>query len=290
MSGQAVGGIVASGCNVIFLAMGASETNAACFCFAFAVVFLGTALAAYLAVTKTFFFKHYLGESQLTTIVDLDKTEVVVGEKGDAEEVRELMLEEKERLQMEEKTKHVSILAVARKVSVYALSVFLVLFGTLACFPAVTVLVVPTDIASGSDWTTKYFIPVACFLLFNIGDYVGRTLAEFLRWPAPGRFGMWFMLLLSAVRLVFIPLFMLCNAIPEQRAHLPILIESDYAYMVLMVLFSVSNGYICSVGMMSAPQICKPEEQQSSTNVMLAALGFGLLTGAFLSNFFVKLI
>jgi hypothetical protein len=24
------------------------------------------------------------------------------------------------------------------------------------------------------EWAEKFFIPVCCFLLFNIGDYVGR--------------------------------------------------------------------------------------------------------------------
>lgn len=49
---------------------------------------------------------------------------------------------------------------------------------TLGCFPAVTVLVVSTGAASGSAWTNVYFIPVVCFLLFNIGDWVGRIMAE----------------------------------------------------------------------------------------------------------------
>ncbi len=59
----------------------------------------------------------------------------------------------------------------------YALALFLTFGVTLACFPAITALVVSTDsgpAGSGSKWANVYFIPVACFLLFNLGDYFGR--------------------------------------------------------------------------------------------------------------------
>ena len=32
-------------------------------------------------------------------------------------------------------------------------------------------------------WASTYFTPVTCFLLFNCGDYVGRILAGWVRWP-----------------------------------------------------------------------------------------------------------
>ncbi len=53
----------------------------------------------------------------------------------------------------------------------YAASIFLVFFVTLGCFPAITANVVSTG---QGQWSTVYFIPVACFLLFNTGDYLGR--------------------------------------------------------------------------------------------------------------------
>lgn len=28
----------------------------------------------------------------------------------------------------------------------------------------------------------KYFVPVSCFLLFNVGDFVGRLMASFVQW------------------------------------------------------------------------------------------------------------
>ena len=61
-SGQALGGIFASACNVVFLAMGADVVDAALFCFILATVFLATALALYVVVTKSNFFKFYVDE------------------------------------------------------------------------------------------------------------------------------------------------------------------------------------------------------------------------------------
>ena len=51
-SGQAVGGIFASGCNVVFLALGASASQSGFFCFLTSVVFLLTALVAYGVATR----------------------------------------------------------------------------------------------------------------------------------------------------------------------------------------------------------------------------------------------
>ena len=36
-------------------------------------------------------------------------------------------------------------------------------------------------------WASTYFTPVSCFLLFNCGDYVGRILAGWVRWPGKVR-------------------------------------------------------------------------------------------------------
>jgi len=65
---------------------------------------------------------------------------------------------------------------------------------------------------------------------------------------------------------------------------------SDVAYIIIMALFSISNGYVGSICMMSAPQIVRSEEGQTAASLMVALLGLGLGSGAFLSNYFVMLI
>ena len=50
-----------------------------------------------------------------------------------------------------------------------------------------------------------------------------------------------------------------------------------------MILFSLSNGYLSNICMMSAPQIVKGSEGQTAASLMVALLGLGLGTGALLS-------
>lgn len=98
------------------------------------------------------------------------------------------------------------------------------------------------------------------------------------------------MLVLSIIRIGFIPLFVLCNVNPNNRETSQVLFESDTVYIILMILFSVSNGYVGSICMMNAPQTCQAEEQQTAASLMVAFLGLGLGAGSALSFLFVKLI
>jgi len=268
-SGQAVGGIFASGTNVVVLALGATPTQAAFFCFVLSVVFLGTALVAYFVATRSEFYRHYLGE-------------------GDAQVHDDHKLLDNS---PQHKTKipvKVNPLSVLGSIWPYGLAVFLTFMVTLGCFPAITVRVKST-VAEGL-WPEKFFIPVSCFLLFNVGDYLGRFLASMIQLPKPGKFGATLTLILSLVRICFIPLFLFCNAVPGARSLTPVLMESDTAYIIIMSIFSISNGYLGSICMMSAPQVVLDEEAQTAASLMVALLGVGLGTGAFLSNFFVMLL
>ena len=91
-------------------------------------------------------------------------------------------------------------------------------------------------------------------------------------------------------RFVFIPLFLYCNIRPDDRNLTSVAFESDTAYIIIMMLFSVSNGYVSSICMISGPQMVTGEEAGTAANLMVACLGLGLGVGAFLSNFFAMLI
>ena len=58
--------------------------------------------------------------------------------------------------------------------------------------------------------------------------------------------------LLVCLRILFVPLFMLCH-VPE-RSRLPILFPQDAYFITFMLLFAVSNGYLVSLTMCLAPR------------------------------------
>ena len=89
----------------------------------------------------------------------------------------------------------------------------------LAVFPSITAQVVSMGSGKdGSEWNNKYFIPVGCFLLFNIGDFVGRMLASVIQWPKANHMGSIIILGLALARVAFIPLFLFCNVAPSNRS------------------------------------------------------------------------
>lgn len=55
-----------------------------------------------------------------------------------------------------------------------------------------------------------------------------------------------------AARMVFIPLFMLCNVQP--RSHMPVFFHHDAWYISFIILFSISNGYLASLCMCFGPK------------------------------------
>ena len=106
------------------------------------------------------------------------------------------------------------------------------------------------------DWSRFYFVAVCCFVVFNIADYVGKQLAVWIQKPGPSKWGQLSLLVSSILRIGFIPLFMFCNVSVNNR-ETNILIHSDAAYIVLMVLFGISNGYIGNIAMMFGPGTVK---------------------------------
>ncbi len=70
----------------------------------------------------------------------------------------------------------------------------------------------------GNAWNDVYFTPVCCFLVFNIGDYLGRISAGWAAFPnEKTRAGGLITLALTILRAAFIPFFIFCNASPMNR-------------------------------------------------------------------------
>uniref|UniRef100_A0A669EMU8 Solute carrier family 29 member 1a n=1 Tax=Oreochromis niloticus TaxID=8128 RepID=A0A669EMU8_ORENI len=180
---------------------------------------------------------------------------------------------------MEDETKPTSsVLNIFKQIWVMALSVCFIFTVTIGVFPAVTVDVKST-VADGGVWGESYFIPVSCFLLFNVMDWAGRSLTAVCMWP--GKDSIWLPILVG-LRVVFIPLFMLCNVQPRVISQ-TVWFSHDAWYIIFMIFFSFSNGYLASLCMCFGPKKVSQHEAETAGAIMAFFLSLGLALGAAVS-------
>ncbi|XP_074484415.1 equilibrative nucleoside transporter 1-like [Sebastes fasciatus] len=175
------------------------------------------------------------------------------------------------------------MIEIFKKIWLLALSVCFTFTVTIGTFPAITADT-RSSLADGGSWD-QFFIPVGCFLLFNLCDWIGRSLTAVCMWPRKDSL----VLPVSIVcRLVFVPLFMLCNVQP--RLHLPIFFHHDGWFIFFMILFAFSNGYLASLCMCFGPKNVLPHEAETAGAIMAFFLSLGLALGAALSFLFRALV
>lgn len=140
-----------------------------------------------------------------------------------------------------------------------------------------TVLINSQERGNGHPWNDVYFIPVTNYLIFNSGDYLGRILAGLIEWVisnaihqhfhfTTSKFCLKYFVLfplqpndkpylvatMSMLRIAFLPALLLCNTNP--RHNMPVMIHSDYIFILLMCFFAFSNGYLANIAMIWAPK------------------------------------
>ncbi|XP_025781181.1 equilibrative nucleoside transporter 1 [Puma concolor] len=164
-----------------------------------------------------------------------------------------------------------------------ALSVCFIFTVTIGMFPAVTAEV-QSSIAGNSAWGA-YFIPVSCFLTFNVFDWLGRSLTAIFTWP--GKDSHWLPSLVLA-RILFVPLLLLCNVQP--RRYLAVVFEHDAWFIIFMAAFAFSNGYLASLCMCFGPKKVKPAEAETAGAIMAFFLSLGLALGAVFSFLFRSIV
>ncbi|XP_075060589.1 equilibrative nucleoside transporter 1 [Mixophyes fleayi] len=260
MSGQGLAGTFAAFAMICAIASGSSLEDSAFGYFITACAVVLLALLSYLALGKLDFYHYY-------TVINLKNS-------GQNEvEMKKDLLEKGESVKDTEKQ---SILHILKKIWVLALSVCLVFTVTIGIFPSVTADVKST-IAGTSQWG-KYFIPVSCFLLFNLFDWVGRSATARFMWPGKDSK---LLPIMVVARVVFLPLFMLCNVMPRQ--YLPVLLAHDAWYICIMIVFALSNGYLASLCMCFGPKKVNVHEAETGGAIMAFFLSLGLALGAGLS-------
>lgn len=148
-----------------------------------------------------------------------------------------------------------------------------------AVFPPITVSILPNNPS-----VHPLVFSSLHFLMYNIGDYLGRYICAFPRlliWSARR------LLTLALVRTLFIPLFLMCNIQISAEVPSPPVINSDVLYMLLLLLFGLSSGYISTLCMMSAPSLehnKRLKDRQDDVDTAATLSSFALVGGLVLGS------
>ncbi|XP_071336303.1 equilibrative nucleoside transporter 1-like [Trachinotus anak] len=277
MSGQGLAGTFAAFAMICALATGSALQDSAFGYFITACVVILLAIMSYIALPRMEFFQYHMESTGSRPSADEENKMDLLKKESSAEKRPVMSLVE------DEAKPSVSVFSIFKQIWVMALSVCFIFTVTIGTFPAVTVEVKST-VADGGAWNT-YFIPVSCFLLFNVMDWAGRSLTAVCMWP--GKDSIWLPVLV-VLRVVFIPLFMLCNVQP--RYYLPVLFAHDAWYIIFMILFSFSNGYLASLCMCFGPKKVPQHEAETAGAIMAFFLSLGLALGAAVSFAFRAMI
>ncbi|KZV77161.1 hypothetical protein PENSPDRAFT_645434 [Peniophora sp. CONT] len=168
------------------------------------------------------------------------------------------------------------ILDIAGRNLVYEVAVAYVFIVTLSVYPPITISVQPVH----PDTNGLIFSSVH-FLIFNLGDFTGRSLCSF---PALLTWNDKRLLAFSLARTLFIPLFLLCNINTDTTPF----INSDALFFLILLLFGVSNGYVGSMCMMSAPSLehnKRLKERREDVDVAATVISFCLVGGLVIGSF-----
>ena len=170
---------------------------------------------------------------------------------------------------------------VASKTWPMAVSVFLVFFVSLSIFPSISSLLESTDKIlnlqnsktnpDGTGW-----FPVITNALFCLGDFIGRSACTF---PSLVFFGWRGVSISVLVRFIFFPLFVLL--MPAYHASL---FNGDFWIYIIMMLFSITNGYFATLAMMLGPDAVPVAQKEKAGVFLLVCLTLGLTTGVWCSN------
>ncbi|NXX84786.1 S29A1 protein, partial [Urocolius indicus] len=307
MSGQGLAGTFAALAMIFSIAIGAQQPESYIGYFTTACVAIGLAIFSYLLLPRLDFFRYYsmkdkteyrVYNAELETKRDLikkaeRKNKIIRSQLSGvcyallvclpADELNGMEQNNPKIIPIHSPDEKPSVVAIFKKLWVMALSVCLVFTVTIGVFPSVTAKV-STVLGEGNKWGL-YFLPVSCFLLFNVFDWIGRSLTALFTWPGKDS---WLLPVMVALRVVFIPLFMLCNVQP--RNYLPILFSHDAWYIIFMIFFSISNGYLASLCMCFGPKKVLAHEAETAGAVMAFFLSLGLALGAAVSFLFRILI
>lgn len=181
---------------------------------------------------------------------------------------------------------HVPFGVLWSKLKLIVMTIFLT-FGITLLFPVFASIVESVnDGAKHTIFRKSIYIPFI-YLVWNLGDLIGRILCGtsksrmLVKNPKT-------LIIYSASRIFFIPLFLTCNIHP--RGAGPI-INSDVWYILLQFLFGLSNGQLATSCFMVVGDHCDTsDEKEAAGGFTSVFLSVGLAVGSVLSYFLVFLV
>ncbi|KAL1411186.1 hypothetical protein Q8F55_002137 [Vanrija albida] len=168
---------------------------------------------------------------------------------------------------------------VFRKNTRIEFAVAFVFIVTLAIFPPITTTILSAS-DSASALSPSVFISLH-FLVFNLADYAGRTFVPSL--PFASNLSTPTIVALSVSRVVFFPLFLLCNTPGRAAAHKSVF--PDSIYFIILFAFGLTNGGISTICMITAssPQL-NPAITDDEKDLAGTLAGFSLVSGLFIGS------
>lgn len=165
----------------------------------------------------------------------------------------------------------------------FCLTLMFVFWITLSIYPGLFVLI-QSDDQTTTIVPEKFILPLFCFLVFNLGDFLGRQFGgRFLLRKNQGLTSLG----ISISRVVFIPLFIFCNAQPR---HLVVWFKSETYFIAFNLIFSLLNGYLVLNSFVNGPLLIPEQYRHFSGYLLVAFLGLGLTLGSLTSPLILRVL
>lgn len=256
MSGNGLAGITTSIIRVITkvtleskkpVTLETLNLSAAIYFFVSAAVII-VCIVSYFIMVRTGFAAHFLGTGALS------------------EEEKANLLSEEEDIFIDDKASPppASTLQVLKKIWHMCFLVCFIFFVSLAIFPGISVTI---ESYYGPKSAMADWLPVLMIVVFNVFDFIGRTLPRFVVVFGEKSVGIPIVL-----RVVLLPLFIFCIY--------PRLIVYDAIPLIFMAILALSNGYLSSITMMIAPGLVEPHEREAAGTIMTFFLLLGICLGS----------
>lgn len=264
ISGGAMGGTVSAVASLVDLAASNDVRDSALAFFLTAAVFLGLCMGLYLLLPRLEYARYYM-----RPVVPVP---VFSGEENPYQDAPSTSS-----VAPASRVAHTPPLGpILRKtaglgfcmVSLYSVSALI--------FPAISTNIQSMHKGTGSPWTSKFFVPLTVFLLYNFADLCGRQVTAWIQAPGPRSK---LLPVLTVSRVCLVPLFLLCNYQP--RSHLTVvLFQSDIYPVLFTCLLGLSNGYLSTLVLIYGPKIVPRELAEATSVVMLFYMSVGLMLGS----------